>query len=80
MVDRSALIKLVRPTASMISGLPVEARIVLLEALLAQEMCNLPPSARDDAMREHLRQFPGVLDATESGMRWALAENARDEP
>lgn len=71
------IIALVRPVAAMIADLPIAERIVLLEGLLAQEMCNLPPGERDEAMRDHLREFPGILDATEAGMREALVQNAR---
>ena len=77
MTELEPIVRLVRPVAAMIASLSIAERIVLLEALMAQEMCNMPFSDRDEAMRDHLREFPRVLDETEKGMRQALAENAR---
>lgn len=78
MTEQERSVRLVRPIAGLIAPLSVKARIVLLEALLAQEICNLPPSERDDAMRDHLREFPTVLDVTEATMRLALVVKARN--
>lgn len=75
--EAPAIVALVRPVASRMAHLSVDGRITLLCALLAQEMCNLPPTERDDELRRVLRELPGILDATESGMREALALNAK---
>jgi hypothetical protein len=40
-------------------------------------MCNLPPAERDEEIRRVQRELPVILDATEAGMRVALAQNAR---
>jgi hypothetical protein len=80
MSEREAVIRLVRPMAAMMEELSIDARITLLSALLAQEICLLPPGERDDAMREHLREFPSIFDSTEDGMRQQLAANARGTP
>ena len=68
---------LLKPVSSAISPLPFRSRIALLTALLAHEICTTPPATRRGVMQEVLDRFPAVLDATEAGMRQALAENAR---
>jgi len=73
-----AIVALVRPVAAKIAHLSIDARITLLCALLAQELCNLPPSDRDEEFRRVMRELPGIMDATEAGMREALAMNAKD--
>jgi len=78
MSEAAAIVALVRPVAARIEPLSIDGRITLLSALLAQELCNLPPSERDEELRRVLRDLPGILDATEAGMRQALVENARD--
>lgn len=77
--EERAIVALVRPLAARMAHLSIEGRITLLCGLLTQEMCNLPPSERDDELRRVQRELPGILDATEDGMRKALAENARKE-
>lgn len=72
-----AIIALVLPMARKMERLPIPARITLLMSLLAQEICNLPFAERDEALAEVIRDLPGALDATEKGMREALAYNAR---
>ena len=59
--------------------LDLEARLVLLEGVLCQEICTLPPADRDDELARVIRDLPGVLDITEAAMRETLARNARDD-
>ena len=75
--ERQSILALVKPVASLMAHLSIDGRITLLCALLAQEMCNLPLAERDDELRRVLRELPGILDATERGMREAIAQNAR---
>jgi len=75
--EARAIVALVRPIAAQIAPLSIEGRITLLCGLLAQEMCNLPPAERDEEIRRVQRELPVILDATEAGMRVALAQNAR---
>lgn len=77
--EGAAIVALVRPVTARMAHLNVEARLVLLSALLAQELCNLPPGERDDELRRVTRDLPMILDATERGMRLALARNARND-
>lgn len=77
--ERKAILALVRPVANQIESLSIDGRITLLCGLLAQEMCNLPPSDRAAELDRVLDELPGILRASEDGMRQALAENARDE-
>ncbi len=58
--------------------LDFDGRITLLCALLMQEVCALPPSERGPELRRLQADLPGILHATEEGMRRALAENARE--
>jgi hypothetical protein len=77
--ETRAIIALVRPVASKMAHLSIDGRITLLCALLAQEICNLPPTERDDELRRVLRELPSILDATECGMRQAFVLNAKAE-
>ena len=72
------MIALVQPVSRRIAHLSVEGRITLLCNLLAQEICNLPLSERDEELARVRRDLPDMLDATEQGMREALAQNARN--
>lgn len=76
-MSEQGIMTLVLPIAEAMAHLPVEHRIILLTGLLAQEICTLPASERDEEMHRLLREFPGILDVTEAGMREALAANAR---
>lgn len=76
--DQGKIVALVRPLADLIAHLSIDGRITLLTAVMAQEICNLPPGERDDELARVVRDLPIILDATEDGMRQALVENARD--
>ena len=71
------IIAMVIPVAKRIAHLPVAGRITLLCALLAQEICSLPPTDRDAEFNRVLRDLPSIMTSTEDGMRQALVENAR---
>jgi hypothetical protein len=60
-------------------GLGWEGRSSLLLALLAQEICTFPPGDRAGALEDVIDDLPGILRATEKGMRQALVENAKDD-
>jgi hypothetical protein len=76
--EEQAILALVRPMAANMERLSIEGRITLLCALLAQEMCNLPPSERDEELRRVMREMPDIMRLTEAGMRQALAMNAKE--
>ena len=75
--EHRALLACVRPAARIAEDLPVAARMMLWASMLAQEICTLPPDERDEVLRDWIADFPAILRSTESGMRNALAENAR---
>jgi hypothetical protein len=75
--ETRAIVALVRPVASKMAHLSIDGRITLLCALLAQEMCNLPPNKRDEELRRVMREMPDIMNATEAGMRQALVLNAK---
>ena len=75
--EMQAILALVRPVAANMERLSIEGRITLLCALLAQEMCNLPPSERDEELRRVMQEMPDIMRSTEAGMRQALAMNAK---
>lgn len=70
---------LIKPLSRAISHLTLMQRTTLLLSLLAQEICLLPPGERQDALADVIAVLPRALDATEQGMRIALAANARGE-
>ena len=76
-MDGATIIALVRPIAERMAHLPVEVRIALLCGLLTQEVCQYPASERRDELERIIDDLPGILRATEDGMRQALTENAR---
>jgi hypothetical protein len=79
MNEKVAMVALVQPISRKIAHLSSEGRITLLCALLAQEICCLPPAEREPELRSVLRCLPSIFLATEKTMREALADNARRE-
>jgi len=76
--DSAEAIALVRPIVARMAPLSSESRIALLCALLAQEVCMLPGPERAEELESILEDLPGIVRATERGMREALVQNARD--
>ena len=76
--EAAAIIAAIRPISAKIEHLSVDGRIMLLAALLTQQLCLFPPDDRDREFRKIMDELPGIMAATEAGMRQALAENARD--
>lgn len=77
-IDRDAVFALNMAISDQVIGLTSEERLVLFHALLAQEICMLPPSERARQVNRTLSDFPDMVRSTEEGMRQALAEDARD--
>ena len=59
--------------------LSTDARIALLCALVAQEICTLPSSERMEELQDVLADLPEMFHETEQAMRGALARNAEGE-
>lgn len=64
-------------TLAQVETLSTEHKVALLMALLAQEVCTLPPGERRAMVQDITDDFPEIFDVTERAMRKALAENAR---
>lgn len=78
MEPTQATVALVKPIAELMAPFPVENRIALLCALLAQEICMLPPAQRRAELQNVIDELPLILLLTEETMRDCLARNARD--
>lgn len=80
-IDEAALLALIRPFAGAMErfGLCYEGRVMLLQSLLAQEVCTLPPSERRPELGRIMGEMPMILRASEEGMHEAIIQNARDE-
>lgn len=73
------VIALIRPFARQMEGLCFEGRIMLLCALMTQEICMLPHGRRPDELDRIIDALPGIMHATEHGMREVLVQNARGD-
>jgi len=73
-----AVLTAMRKMREHLLSLDFDCRITVLCALLAQEVCTLPPNERAPELRRLQDDLPGILKATEEGMRQGLAENARE--
>lgn len=78
MSNRQVVFDVMKKIVAEVDHLSPWHRKILFTALLAQEICMLPPSERADEIDHLLINFRRFVQATELGMRQALAENARD--
>lgn len=75
--DWPAMFAAIRLGQAAMDPLDFDGRIALLCALLTQEICTLPGAERRPELDRLIDDLPGILEATECGMRQALADNAR---